>query len=102
MGIVVETSGDVTIIHVNTRLIFGESYFQEFSLISEHVADFESQNIVMDLLKCNYLDTRVIAIILEMHQTLRKHNRTISLTNVSEDIVELFKGINLDKIIKIN
>jgi anti-anti-sigma factor len=102
MGIVVETSGDVTIIHVNTRLISGEAYFQEFSLISEHVTDFESQNIVMDLLKCNYLDTRVIAIILEMHQTLRKHNRTISLTNVSEDIVELFKGINLDKIIRIN
>jgi anti-anti-sigma regulatory factor len=102
MGIVVETSGDATIIHVNTRLISGEEYFEKFSLISEHVADFESQNIIMDLLKCNYLDTRVIAIILEMHQTLRKLNRTLSLTNVSTDIFDLLKGINLDKIIRIN
>ncbi|HMA65368.1 MAG TPA: STAS domain-containing protein [Chitinispirillaceae bacterium] len=74
----------------------------EFSLISEHIADIVSQSIVVDLLKCSYLDTRVIAIILEVYQTLRKLNKTLSLINVSADIVELFKAINLDKIIKIN
>jgi anti-anti-sigma regulatory factor len=102
MNIVVDTSGDTTIIHVNSRLIYGEAFFKDFSLICEHFADFESQNIVVDLLKCSYLDTRVIAIILEVHQTLRKLNRNLSLTNVSTDIVELFKAINIDKIIRIN
>jgi anti-anti-sigma regulatory factor len=102
MSIVVETSGDTTIIHVNSRLIYGEADFKEFSLIGEHIADFESQNIIMDLLKCSYLDTRVIAIILEVHQTLRKLNRNLSLINVGTDMEELFKAINIDKIIKIN
>jgi anti-anti-sigma regulatory factor len=102
MSIVVETSGDKTIIHVNSRLIYGEADFKEFSLMCEHIADFESQNIVVDLLKCSYLDTRVIAIILEVHQTLRKLSRNVSLINVSIDIVELFKAINIDKIIRIN
>ena len=102
MSIVVETSGDTTIIHVNGRLIYGETDYKEFSLISEHIADFESQSIVVDLLKCSYLETRVIAIILEVHQTLRKANRSFSFANVSVDIVELFKAINLDKIIRIN
>lgn len=102
MNIVVETSADTTIIHVNTRLIYGEAHFKEFALICEHISDFESQNVIVDLLKCSYLDTRVIAIILEVHQTLRKHNRTLSLRNVCVDIVELFNAINLNKIIRIN
>jgi anti-anti-sigma factor len=83
-------------------LIYGEVHFGKFSLIREHITDIVSQSIVVDLLKCSYLDIRVIAIILEVYQTLRKLNETLSLINVSADIAELFKAINLDKIIKIN
>jgi anti-anti-sigma factor len=102
MNISLITTSEKSTILVNAYLIHGESNFKEFEIIAEEIKKLNSNVVEIDLNKCTYMDTRAIAVFLEIHQALKKAGRILRFINVNDDMVDLLKAISLNKIIELN
>jgi len=55
-----------------------------------------NKDIILNLESCEYIDSSGIGLLLKMHRTLKKQNRTFFLYNINSKIKRIFQLISLD------
>lgn len=100
----------ITVDHIeNTYLV---SFFNTTKLNVLNSKEIESQllplvsqqdsNLTLNLNGINFIDSSGFETLLSLYKTTRINNANLRLINVSEDLVELIKLVELDQVFQLN
>ena len=66
------------------------------------IAEHEENILTLDLSNINFIDSSGFHVLLNVYKTSRINNSTLELKNLSVDLIELFKLIELNQYFNIN
>ena len=103
MGFSVQKTSEQEIsILVDALFMRNDPQFQLFEKFISSINSLEAKLVSVDLSSCKYMDTKALALIIRMHQELKKKDASMRISGADEDIKEFLNSIQLDKIIPIS
>jgi len=99
MNINVRTESDITIVSLDGRMDW--KTLSEFSGTVAQMVDTGSKNVLLDFSKMEYMSSAGIRALIEAMQTVEKGGGKIAICSPNTTVLELFKVVQLDKVMKI-
>lgn len=99
MNINVRNESDISIVSLEGRMDW--KALSEFSGSVAQLADSGSKKVLLDFSKMEYMSSAGIRALIEAMQTVEKAGGTLAISSPSETLMELFKVVQLEKVIKI-
>jgi anti-anti-sigma factor len=90
--------------HLIIRLsgrIAGEASIDLYRQIKNLLEKYEQLNLILDFKKLDFIDSSGLGFLVAVNSTLLKQGRTLTLSTVPENLMELLKITNLDRVLKI-
>lgn len=99
MNINVRNESDISIVSLEGRMDW--KALSEFTGSIAQLAETGSKKILLDFSKMEYMSSAGIRALIEALQTVEKAGGTLAISSPSESLLELFKVVQLEKVIKI-
>lgn len=99
MNINVRNESDISIVSLEGRMDWKS--LSEFSGSVAQLADSGSKKVLLDFSKMEYMSSAGIRALIEAMQAVEKAGGTLAISSPSDTLMELFKVVQLEKIIKI-
>lgn len=99
MNINVRNESDISIVSLEGRMDW--KALSEFSGSVAQLADSGSKKVLLDFSKMEYMSSAGIRALIEAMQTVEKAGGTLAISSPSDTLMELFKVVQLEKVIKI-
>ena len=99
-----ELENDIKQKHLVIRLsgrIAGEASIDLYKQIKTLLEKHEKLNLVLDFKKLDFIDSSGLGFLVAVNSTLLKQGRTLTLSTVPENLMDLLKITNLDRVLKI-
>ncbi|HOX28235.1 MAG TPA: STAS domain-containing protein [bacterium] len=92
--------GNKLIIKLGGR-IGGESSISMYREIKSLLDDYKDENVVLEFSKLEFIDSSGLGSLVAVNSTLLKQGRSLTIVAPPENLMELLKITNLDKILRI-
>ena len=95
-----KVQGNNLIIEMSGR-IGGEASIEMFRQIKEMLEGHQEENLVLDFENLEFIDSSGLGSLVAVNSTLLKQQRTLTLASVPDNLLELLKITNLDRVLRI-
>lgn len=91
---------DSVLIKVDVESIEMFNYYPLKNIVME-VATEHDKDLIIDMFEIKYVDSTFLAVFVEAFKILSRKHKSIHLVNTQQQIVDLLKMMNLDKILNV-
>lgn len=100
INIVKEVRGNYLVIKLSGK-IGGEASIEMYREVKRVLQDHTKENLVLDFSKLDFIDSSGLGSLVAVNSTLLKQGRSLILASVPDNLLDLLKITNLDRILKI-
>lgn len=99
----IEMKGNVSVIRFNDRNILDEASIQSISdEILRHIDSLTNPRILIDFSNVDHLSSSALGSLITINNRVRKHDGQLRLSNIGEQIMEVFTITKLNKLFQIH
>jgi anti-sigma B factor antagonist len=100
INLVKEVRGNYLIIKLSGK-IGGEASIELYREVKRALQDYTKENLALDFSKLEFIDSSGLGSLVAVNSTLLKQSRSLTLASVPENLLDLLKITNLDRVLKI-
>lgn len=100
INLVKEVRGNYLVIKLSGK-IGGEASIEMYREVKRVLQDHTKENLVLDFSKLDFIDSSGLGSLVAVNSTLLKQGRSLILASVPDNLLDLLKITNLDRILKI-